>query len=106
MTKTKTSSKKPAKSSVAELDLHKEIIEEFIEKGKASGLLSYEEIISFSDKNNLTDQEINEVLRVFEKENVEVATQDELEGSDLKKEVDFEELEPSHLKLKAKIDSY
>lgn len=106
MTKTKQPAKKTIKKTNIEVDLHKEIIEEFIEKGKSSSLVSYEELISFSDKNNLSDIEINEILRIFEKENVEVTTQEELEGSDLKKDIEFEEFEPSRLKLKSKFDSF
>ena len=43
--------------------------------------------------------------RLFEKENVELLTQEELEGDELKKE-EFEEVEPARLKLKAKLETY
>jgi Lhr-like helicase len=99
MTKTKNSAKKPQKKLV-NVDLHKDILEEFIEKSKETGIISYEELISFGDKNNVTDQEMNEILRIFEKENIELVTQEELENDPLKKE-EFEEVEPARLKLKA-----
>ncbi len=105
MTKTKPAPKKTVKKATANVDLHKEIIEEFIEKCKLNGLLSYEELIAFGDKNNVTDAEVTDILRVLEKENVELVTQEELETEDLKKD-EFEEIEPSRLKLKSKLDTY
>src|SRR5436190_20044264 len=105
MTKTKTSIKKIPKKGNNNLDIHKEIIDEFIEKSKEIGIISYEELISFGDKNNVTDQEMNDILRVFEKENVELVTQEELESDPLKKE-EFEELEPARIKLKAKLETF
>src|SRR5579871_3676112 len=105
MTKAKPTVKKTIKKTSTNIDLHKEIIEEFIEKCKVSGVLGYEELIAFSDKNNVTDAEVTDILRVLERENVELVTQEELESDDLKKE-EFEELEPSRLKLKSKLETY
>ena len=105
MTKTKPAAKKTVKKTTSNIDLHKEVIEEFIEKCKLSGLLSYEELIAFGDKNNVTDAEVTDILRVLEKENVELITQEELESEDLKKD-EFEEIEPSRLKLKSKLETY
>src|SRR6266446_3746197 len=99
MAKAKPTAKKVIKKTVAGTDVHKETIDEFIEKCKTNGLLSYEELINFSDKNNVTDAEVTDILRTLEKENVELVTQEELETDDLKKD-DLEELEPSRLKLK------
>lgn len=64
-----------------ELDLKKELIEEFIEKGKKNNFLTYEEVIEFSDKNHLQEQETNDLLRSLERENVELITQEELEST-------------------------
>jgi len=64
------------------LDLKKEILEELIEKGKKSNALSYEEVIEFSDKNDLSEKETNQLLRIFEKENIELVMQEELSSSD------------------------
>src|SRR5438477_4699894 len=105
MTKTKPAPKKTIKKTTNSIDLHKEIIEEFIEKCKLNGMLSYEELIAFGDKNNVTDAEITDILRVLERENVELVTQEELEGDELKKD-DIEELEPSRLKLKTKLETF
>lgn len=105
MTKAKPTVKKTIKKTSTNIDLHKEIIEEFIEKCKVNGVLGYEELIAFSDKNNVTDTEVTDILRILERENVELVTQEELESDDLKKE-EFEELEPSRLKLKSKLETY
>jgi RNA polymerase primary sigma factor len=105
MTKLKAPAKKNVKKGSTGIDLHKEVIEEFIEKSKETGVLSYEELISFGDKNNVTDQEMNDILQIFEKENVELVTQEELENNTLKKD-ELEELEPARIKLKAKFDTY
>ncbi len=105
MTKAKPTAKKTVKKTINNVDLHKEIIEEFIEKCKLNGMLSYEELIAFGDKNNVTDAEITDILRVLERENVELVTQEELESDDLKKD-ELEELEPSRLKLKTKLETY
>jgi len=105
MTKAKPTAKKTIKKNNVSVDLHKEIIEEFIEKCKTNGLLSYEELIAFGDKNNVTDAEVTDILRVLEKENVELVTQEELESEDLEKQ-EFEEIEPSRLKLKNKFETY
>ena len=61
-------------------DLKKELIEEFIEKGKRANFLTYEEIIAFGDKNHLAESEINEILKTLEKEHIDLIMQDELEG--------------------------
>jgi RNA polymerase primary sigma factor len=105
MTKVKATVKKTIKKTTSNVDLHKEVIEEFIEKCKINGLLSYEELIAFGDKNNVTDAEVADILRLLEKENVELVTQEELETEDLKKD-ELEEIEPSRLKLKTKLETY
>ncbi|HLJ30834.1 MAG TPA: RNA polymerase sigma factor RpoD [Candidatus Babeliales bacterium] len=105
MTKSKPTAKKTVKKSAPNVDLHKEVIEEFIEKCKLNGVISYEELIAFSDKNNVTDAEVTDILRLLEKENVELVTQEELASEDLEKS-EFEEIEPSRLKLKNKFETY
>lgn len=87
-TPTRSTSAAPKKGKEAsvqltqqELDLKKEHIEEFIEKGKKNNFLTYEEVIEFADKNHLLEAETNELLRSLERENVELITQEELEGA-------------------------
>ncbi len=79
VTKGKGAGEKKSKESDA--DHKKEMIEEFIEKGKRNNILTYEEVIEFCDKNHLIETETNELLRTLEKENVELVTQEELESS-------------------------
>jgi RNA polymerase primary sigma factor len=76
----KTESRQTTRSAQEKgLDLKKEIIDALIDKGKKNGFLTYEEIIDFSDKNHLIEQETNDLLKLLERENVEMITQEELE---------------------------
>lgn len=72
--------KKP--STATGIDLKKELIEELLERGRQSRVLSYEEVVEFGEKNHLTDTETNNLLRLLEKENVELAMQEELDSDD------------------------
>ncbi|MDP3889208.1 MAG: sigma-70 factor domain-containing protein, partial [bacterium] len=87
----------------AELDLKKELTEELIEKSKKAGTLTYEEIIEFSEKNNLTELEVDNLLRALDKENVELVSQDEFEEPEPDEFEKEEAIVPS--KLKAKIET-
>src|SRR3990167_4059009 len=74
--KTKTTEPKnnaKVKSKKEEVD-----ILDLIEKGKKKGIISYEEVMEFCDNNHLTDNEINDVLRLFEKEHIELIMEDEI----------------------------
>ena len=71
--------KNKAKAGKPELDLHKEIVEAFIEKGRKAGVISYEEILEFCDQNNLSESETNDLLKNMERENIELVMQEELE---------------------------
>jgi RNA polymerase primary sigma factor len=52
-----------------------------LEKGKDSGnLLTYEEVMEFADKNTLNEQATNKLLRLIEKENIELVTLEELKN--------------------------
>jgi len=77
----KTALSAAKKNPGSELDLKKELIEEFIEKGKRNTVLTYEEVMEFCEKSHLIEQETNDLLRTLEKENVELITQEELESS-------------------------
>ncbi len=62
------------------IDLKEELFEGVLERGRRSGVLSYEEIIDFGDRHNLSEADINELLKMCEKEHIELVTHDELEG--------------------------
>jgi RNA polymerase primary sigma factor len=51
-----------------------------IEKGKNEGVLSYEELMAFTTKNKLSEEDTNELLSVLEKESIDLILQEELEG--------------------------
>lgn len=79
------------------LDLKRELIEEFIERARVRKTLSYEEVIEFGDKNQLSEKDTNELLRVLEKKNINLVMQEELDD-DLKGEsFDTEDLDASKL---------
>lgn len=75
--KAKSTSKSPTLEPVKGHDLD---ILDLLDKGKKKGLIAYEEVMEFCDKNHLNDVEINDLLKIFEREHVELVMQDELEG--------------------------
>jgi RNA polymerase primary sigma factor len=89
---TKGRNGKPAYSET--LDLTKELVDELVERGKREGMLAYEEIIELANEHNLADKETEELLRIFEKENIDLVTQEELDTAELGA-VDIEDEEES-----------
>ena len=77
----KVRTNKPAYSET--LDLTKELVDELVERGKKDGMLAYEEIIELGNEHNLSDKETEELLKVFEKENIDLVTQEELDAAEL-----------------------
>lgn len=61
------------------IDLHQELIEELIDKGKKSNFLTYEEVMDFCDRNHLSESETNDLLRAIERENIELIMLEEVE---------------------------
>ena len=90
----------------ARIEVKKALVEPLIAKGKKLGYLTYEEIMEFSHKHQLSDQDTNNLMRIFDKENIELLMQEELDANaaDLH---DFEkEDEPLKSKnLKEKIEN-
>jgi RNA polymerase primary sigma factor len=85
-------------------DLKKELIDELVEKGRRATFLTYEEVIEFGDKNHLSEQETNEILRTLEKEHIDLVMQDELEGANILEGLEETE-EGGHLNVKTKLES-
>ena len=112
-TESKSKAKKPlvkkngsAPATGKDLDLKAEMINELLERGKKNGYMTYEEIIEFSEKNNIGESETNELLRRFEKEHVDIVMQEELEGgSTALEEFGPEEEEFPAVHLKTKLES-
>src|SRR5579885_754627 len=84
----------------------KALVEELLETGKKNNILTYEEVIEFSEKNHLNEIETNSLLRQIEKEHIELVMQDELENS---KTASLEEIEKDEeaprVKLKEAFES-
>ncbi len=55
-------------------------VELLLEKGKSDGVLTYEELLSFTTKHKISEEDSNELLRLLEKENVDLISQEELES--------------------------
>lgn len=65
-------------------DLKNEFIEELVQKGKNSGVIAYEEIIEFGNKNDLSEHDISDILKALELKHIELVMEDELSsGSDI-----------------------
>lgn len=92
-------------SSAKELDLKGELINEMIEKGRKAGLLTYEELIEFGERNALNEAETNDILRRLEKEHIDVVMQEELEAGEGLDEFAHEEDELSPVDLKSRLES-
>ena len=98
-TKTSTTSKSTAKKGKnSSLESHDDLVNELIEKGKKKGVLTYEEIIEFSDKNHLAEQDTEKLLRRLDKENIDLVTQEELEATN---EIEEQESDGSTTRLAA-----
>lgn len=79
---TATSSATASKNTkLRDLDLKEELLNELLEKGKKAGVLTYEEIAEFSEKNHLSDQDTESFLRQLDRENVDLVTQEELDST-------------------------
>lgn len=53
---------------------------DLIDKGKKQGKISYEEVMEFCEKSDLNESDTNDILKLFEKEHIEVLPEDELAG--------------------------
>lgn len=71
---------KPALDSEIPVVVGDELLETLLEKGRRGGVLTYEEIMAFGERNHLGEAEINEIFKVVDKENIEMVMQAELEA--------------------------
>lgn len=108
----KTKGKAPQKAHIkieaskgSQLDLKQDLVDELVDKGRKNGILTYEELIEFGEKNNLNEQETNDLIRHIEKENIEFIMQEELEGNHDEIEGYDQDEEHSPLNIQAKISS-
>ncbi|QQR53755.1 RNA polymerase sigma factor RpoD [bacterium] len=61
-------------------------LDELIEKGKTNGSLTYETVIAFCEEHGLSEKESENLLRLIEKKNIELVTQDEVEIDTIQQE--------------------
>lgn len=93
MTKKIKKSKNGAAGEELGLQTHQDQFEELIERGKSSGVLTYEEVIDFCETHSFSEKETEEVLRVMEKKGIELITQEELDTNNSHDDVKEEETE-------------
>ena len=98
--KKETTHKKKKEKQITLKDIEKKV-SSILEKGKRNGVLSLEEVIFFSRKHKLLEEDFNELLDLFEKENIDLISKEELnsqvEGID-----GFEKEEHDSFKSQAK----
>ncbi len=58
-------------------------VEMLIEKGATEGVLSYEDLLSFTQKHVLAEDDTNELLRMLDKENIDLISQEDLDPGSL-----------------------
>lgn len=80
------------------------LVSALIERGKISGVLTYEEVNEFIEKNHLVETESSDLLRTLEKENIELVMQEELATEPALESFDKEEA-VAERELKTKIES-
>lgn len=58
------------------------IFDEILERGRQAGSISYEEVIALSDEHGLAESELDQLLKLFEKEHIEVVVEAELDTNE------------------------
>lgn len=102
----KTKSKiKVQPKKVDGMDLAQELIEAMVERAKRTGMLSYEEVMDFCDRNHLAENETNELLKILEKENIELVMQEELDAESTALEGFEKEEDPGKVHLKNQLET-
>ncbi len=56
-------------------------LESLIERGRTDGVLTFEDLAMFSQKHRLNEEDANELFQIFEKENIDLISQEELDNS-------------------------
>jgi RNA polymerase primary sigma factor len=56
------------------------LVDALVEKGRTEGMLTYEEVIAFNQKNKIREEDANELLRLLERENIDLILEEELEA--------------------------
>lgn len=103
----KASQKRPSSlgSNGSSHDLKKELVEELIFKSKKNNVITYEEVIEFSEENNFSETETNNLLRRIEQEHIELVMQKELDDDAETKGGLLEDETSPRIKLRAQLDT-
>lgn len=88
-----------------ELDFKKDLMDTLLEKGKDTGILTYEEIMILHDKAHLTEKEANDFMKLVEKEHIELIMEEELHVQDGSLDDHDKDELGSHAELKDKFTS-
>jgi RNA polymerase primary sigma factor len=106
----KNAPKKPARkvlkkstTSPSGIDNKEEIMQELLEKGRKNGFVTYEDLLEFGEDHNLTDQETEDLQHLFEKENISLISQEELDTTEAELD-EYEHQEAPQAKIQPKID--
>lgn len=57
-------------------------LDEYLERGRKTRTLSYEEIIDFCERNTLNEKDTADILRTFERENIDLVMHEEINNLD------------------------
>ncbi len=88
-----------------DIDFKRELFEALIEKGKESGNLSYEEVLAFNERNQLTEKETSDLFKVLEQEHIELLMEEEIHGQTIEIHgIEKDDLE-SQVAIKEKLTS-
>ena len=56
------------------------LVDGLLEKGRNDGVMTYEELLAFTTKHKLSEEDSNELLRLMEKENIDLISAEELDA--------------------------
>lgn len=62
-------------------DIEKEVYDSLISKARQAGVLSYEDVMDFCAQKQFSEQDTLQLFRLLERENIELATHEELEAA-------------------------
>jgi RNA polymerase primary sigma factor len=86
-------------------DVEKQL-EMLLEKGRSEGVLTYEEVASFNYKHRIGEEDANELLRILDKENIDLISQEEFDAAgEGFQDYNAEEAGPSFGSFKANLES-
>jgi len=101
-TKKQNRVKKTQKQGDGELRTH--LFTEILDRGRQADSITYEEVMEYCAQNNFTEAEINELLRQFDKENINLVTAGEVEASSDMETMEKEERPESSISGQGKLE--